>query len=349
VQSAVKSQEKYTKKECNSLQNRKRRRRNVREKPKVKRGRKPQNTVQDPDMLADATNYDVQLAGSCNKKMKEMREVLDNGCSDGHNNSGKWEEAAFPIFQFKNKWLRAMIAVTLGCDIFQGVKGMGIATVFNQINGLMNKHGSNEVIVSTTYKKMLINAAKIDETTLHAVLMAFMFEPGEHNGNVNINDKSYIYSLVPAEFPRYIESFSHVDSNIIEGASICKCKGLNANGEHTYLSYEGSYECVKCKHIFCQTCAFIPLIDKKTSNKKDKEGKIYYRDCNNIQCIDCFQSARLGSKDEGDTTTKVHKPIVVMIYELNKDFGVQIDKSLSIAETMDIYEAYVSSSNNNRK
>jgi hypothetical protein len=196
---------------------------------------------------------------------------------------------------------------------------------------------------------MLINAAKIDETTLHAVLMAFKFEPGKHNGNVNINDKSYIDSLVPAEFPRYIESFSHIDSNIIEGPSICKCKGLNANGEHTYLSYEGSYECVKCKHIFCQTCAFIPLIDKKTSNKKDKEGKIYYRDCNNIQCIDCFRSARLGSNDEGDTTTKVHKPIDVTIYELNKNFGVQIDKSLSIAETMDIYETYVSSSNNNRK
>jgi hypothetical protein len=84
------------------------------------------------------------------------------------------------------------------------------------------------------------------------------------------------------------------------------------------------------------------------NNKKDKEGKVYYNGCNKIQCIDCFRISRLGSNGQSEISTSVQKPINEMIRELNRDFGIQIDPSASTVETMDIYETYISSSNNNR-
>jgi conjugal transfer/entry exclusion protein len=88
---------------------------NVKEKAKSKRGRKPKKSSEDKSVLADAMQYDVQLAGSCNKKMNQIRGLLNTNTTfmSASNESHKWEEAIFPIFQFKCKWLRAMIALTL--------------------------------------------------------------------------------------------------------------------------------------------------------------------------------------------------------------------------------------------
>jgi hypothetical protein len=154
--------------------------------------------------------------------------------------------------------------------------------------------------------------------------MSFLFEPGEINimnnddHNVKITSESYISSPAPTEFPRYIKEFAHDKSTIFDGPAMCTCQGLHGKREHLYLANENSFECDDCKHSFCQTCAFIPEVDNKMSNKKKKEGKIYYEDCSNIRCIDCFRFSRLGSNsNESITSSTVHKPINEIIAELS--------------------------------
>jgi hypothetical protein len=218
---------------------------NVKEKAKSKRGRKPKKSSDDNSVLADATQYDVQLAGSCNKKMNQIRELLNMNTTSvsAGNESHKWEEATFPIFQFKCKWLRAMIALTLGCDVYEGVKGMGISTVHNKIIDLLAKHDGDESLVLSEYKMIITKAANIDESTLHALLMSFLFEPGEiksKSDDDKITQSSYIYSLAPMDFPSYISKFAHNESNIVDGPAFCNCRGWNGR-QHSYLSYEESY------------------------------------------------------------------------------------------------------------
>jgi hypothetical protein len=41
-----------------------------------------------------------------------------------------------------------MIAVTLGCDVFEGTKGMNIATVVKTIENLMLEHADDEIQVA---------------------------------------------------------------------------------------------------------------------------------------------------------------------------------------------------------
>jgi hypothetical protein len=135
------------------------------------------------DVIDHATCFDIKIAGSCNNKMIELRNTL-NG-ANVVTNTTVWQKASLPIFKYKNKWLRAMIALTLGCDVYQGVKGMGITIAFKTIEDLMNQHDNDEIEVTAGYMKILMKKSKLDEPTLHTLLMAFLFEPGISMSNLN--------------------------------------------------------------------------------------------------------------------------------------------------------------------
>jgi hypothetical protein len=105
--------------------------------------------------------------------MKEIRALLNVSMSTvDSNDSCKWDEAKFPLFHFQSKLLRAMIAITLGCNIFEGVKGMGIATAYKIIYDLMTKHSDDETAVASDFKSILINTSSLDNQTLHVLLMS---------------------------------------------------------------------------------------------------------------------------------------------------------------------------------
>jgi hypothetical protein len=79
------------------------------------------------------------------------------------------------------------------------VKGMGIPTVHNKIINLLAKHDGNESIVLLEYKMTFTKAANIDESTLHTLLMSFLFEPGEIKskyGDDKITQSLYIYIYI---------------------------------------------------------------------------------------------------------------------------------------------------------
>jgi hypothetical protein len=69
---------------------------NVKEKANVKRGRKSKKKSNTEIVLSDATSYDVQIAGSCNKKMNHIRTKLKERNVAG--NDIIWDNALYPIF-----------------------------------------------------------------------------------------------------------------------------------------------------------------------------------------------------------------------------------------------------------
>lgn len=54
--------------------------------------------------------------------------------------------------------------------------------------------------------------------------------------------------------------------------------------------------------------------------------KIYYKDCIDTRCIECYHFSRLGNiKQSGSTESLLmHKPVTEMTHDLNTEFGVQI-------------------------
>jgi hypothetical protein len=57
------------------------------------------------------------------------------------------------------------------------------------------------------------------------------------------NDGGYIHGKAPEELCKYLETFKHEDTNIIEGPSIGTCKGCT--GPHPFLDAKGVHKNVK--------------------------------------------------------------------------------------------------------
>ena len=155
----------------------------------------------------------------------------------------------------------------------------------------------------------------------------------------------YITDDVPSSLSTYVKSFkAHPSIEIKDGASLCFCEGTSYIRGHFYPKFEGSWKCSMCKKDFCGRCSFVPELDNKQIGKK--QPKIYYKyGCEHPFCIDCFQYHCLGNDyDESSQNTLSE---VEMSKVLNEKFGLQLnDKTASFSETLDLYDAYISSPNN---
>ena len=84
-----------------------------------------------------------------------------------------------------------------------------------------------------------------------------------------------------------------------------------------------------------------------TTSTSDAGCKIYYRDCNQVTCLSCFRLSRLSGMEE-EVGMNTGKSLEEMVRELSEDFGVQLEQTASLTETIDIYNAYVSSESASR-
>ena len=158
---------------------------------KTKRKKKNENQV-----VFDSTSFLVTLAGVSNKKMAELRKCVGNQAGVTNGGSKKdtkmvWTSAKRPLFEDKPLRLRAMIALALGCDVFQGVKGCGPATVEKVLKSIEKEQGSDDlsmtkkikIYLETQLKRKKKNDEKetFDDTSnglVDTLLDAFLCEPG---------------------------------------------------------------------------------------------------------------------------------------------------------------------------
>ena len=203
----------------------------------------------------------------------------------------------------------------MGSDVYkEGVKGWGsskINLILQQIkNGLSCADTDLEAMLLNGLKRKVVDSmigANMD--VVETLVSAFLYEPAivvnEETINNSNNEESnhpYIFDPPPATLPKYLAAFRHGNVRVENerGADVCHCKGFSGSGgcEHSFLSFEGSYSCTMCKNIFCRTCSFVPEKDKGTM--KNKEEKIYYRECNQVFCLYCFRSHRLGDNSNNN-------------------------------------------------
>jgi hypothetical protein len=308
--------------------------------------------------LHDASNFEVHLVGAGNERMRDLKKKI--GEDDKRVN---WDEAKYDLFGNISPTLRAMIALILGCDVYkEGVHSYGPAKVWKMLEKLKSENSKEKQT-----KQCLLDGLKLPEAVIDTLITAFLFEPGlvdseegETVRELSASSSPYIFNPPPPTFPKYLASFAGRDATIIDGPDLCKCSGSTKAGkEHFYLACEGSYSCTSCNNTFCKSCSYIPKFDRKEIKKQKekntptegrKKYKIYYQDCDDILCLDCFRLNRLGSRG---TASSIHNPddivdksLEEMIREMNEKFRMQIDSSASVAETTDIYNTYISSPDN---
>jgi hypothetical protein len=317
-----------------------------------RRGRHSKSNKQQSE-IHDSTLFNVDMVGPCNNQMEKLKVRLDKSKVIGiHRDGIVWNKAETPIFRYKNCKLRATIALVLGCDVFKtGLKNIGRAKVFQMIENILG-NGGDENEAELKLKSMFINSDdSLNEEIIDTLVLSFLYEPGIGDHTTKINASSYIYEDTPESFPKFLKIFAGESAVIVDGPTVFECNGssLNNMNKHTYLGFEGAVLCSACNETFCKSCSFVPRLDRKKT-KKDGiqiDCKIYYKDCDQNVCLDCFRLNRLGANLDNEENN-LNKSLNDMERELNKNFGVQLDAGSSLAETVDIYHTYMSCPLNNR-
>ena len=339
----------------------------------AQRGRK-QKTNKNTDsqkQLKDATMYNVDICGSNNCSMRDLKCKLE---AYGFDDSIEWKEAQYPLFQYSNPTLRGTIAVALGCDAYkQGVQGLSYKTIHQMIEKVLkatvqDQQEINEIELTTQLKSAFLKKTKprLVEAEYDMLVASFLYEPGvvvndnndpayfmssaahqPYNSGERILPSDYIHGKLPTCLPPYLQAFASADVQIdaTSQVEICNCPGTHCTRAHQYPKFEGSHKCIQCNETFCKTCSFVPSL-------KEKKKPIQYRDFVPEQplCLQCFCNIQLGRGGTADNEAcQDMKTLDEMIDSLRKDFGVTVDHQAEISETTDIYQTYISCPNNTRQ
>ena len=97
--------------------------------------------------MLDATVFCVTLAGASNKKMIELQK-----CLPGKKGQSKitWTKAESPLFEDKPERLRALIALGLGCGVFEGINQCGPKAIEKILASIENDKMKNNPSESIT-------------------------------------------------------------------------------------------------------------------------------------------------------------------------------------------------------
>ena len=110
----------------------------IRSEKRGRRGNTKGKHQHNNDSTCDATTLEVELYGSSNKVMKQYEENLAKS-SPTLPKDLKWDEAKHPFFDNPDPVLRTIIAIILGCDIYEGIKGWGPAKIEGKIKDVLTK------------------------------------------------------------------------------------------------------------------------------------------------------------------------------------------------------------------
>ena len=87
-----------------------------------------------------ATIRKIVVAGACNNLMKKTQQKLKKQLVPSELKGIQWTEAKYPLFACKEAYIRAQIAVSIGCDVLvNGIKGCGPDKVMKKISEIKRK------------------------------------------------------------------------------------------------------------------------------------------------------------------------------------------------------------------
>ena len=335
----------------------------VKNESRNRRGNTKRKHQNNNESTFDATTLEVELYGSSNEVMKQYEKNLATSSLTLPKDL-KWDEAKYPFFDNPDPVLRAIIAIVLGCDVYEGIKGWGPAKVEGKINDLLKKQSTTDSTTTSTttcnetvvagLKSLMQSTMKADANIVDTLIASFIYEPGiidttksflddvplpsdNDNGGIERSVREKYVHQPPEDyvFPTYLKSFdvrstgdtSHIGPNDIEhyGPPLYKCGCFNGYRQHFYLQHEGRHQCAKCTDFFCKTCTFIPQVDK--TKRKNNDCPVYYKSkSDKVLCLDCFKSTRHGENDQNDdiAITTNTTSLETMRRVLNSKVGLQL-------------------------
>ena len=96
--------------------------------------------------MSSSQSYQVDIHGCCNERLKGFQSKLIQRQSTP--SQIQWIQAEYPLFASPDPYLRALIALSMGCDIFDGINNFNVAKIDKCLNDAKTK------------KKPLIHALK---------------------------------------------------------------------------------------------------------------------------------------------------------------------------------------------
>ena len=136
-----------------------------------------------------------------------------------HNPSSiEWIPAKYPLFATPDPNLRALIALSMGCDVFDGVHNFGIGKIDECLNDSKKK---DKPLTLSLKDEMIKRMKSLDYSILDTLVSAMLYEPGlvdtnqrvqtTYENNECINEglnESYIHTPPTGyRFPTFIQSF----------------------------------------------------------------------------------------------------------------------------------------------
>lgn len=269
-----------------------------------------------------------EVAGSSNALFERIKSIL------GHEQDPKWGKAARkPALDLESPLMRALVAVTLGNDVWKGMHNLGPARVV-EILDAMEAEGADREDSELYIRKVLEkynNNEKVTKETLLTLSSAVLCEPAVEHGS---DDFKYLY-VEPSELPKclkYFKSTNNKSIRITEGPCFQTCRGICGHTEpHYVLDAEESYTCGECGIDFCRTCGYVRKPEHKTTGQTIN----YYENKKTHLCFGCYKHCTIEKDADGDLKT-----IKEMREELASLHGKQQMDNAEAHEIEEMYDAY---------
>ena len=215
--------------------------------------RKEKNLIQSMQIIK------LELKGASNEIFTKIQAEI----SKETKSKVTFAPAQYPLFDRDNIFTRSIIAVALGCDVLVGgCKGKGPAGIAKDVKRIENKYESKPDLVNESLVDFFSKKMKLNKTEFEVFCHAFISEPGVEAGT-NADERNashYMSHSVPQTLPKYLKEFKSEKTDIYDGPEIQLCIGPfggkeeDGDGQHIFLSCEGSKMCKRCNATCCMLC-----------------------------------------------------------------------------------------------
>lgn len=269
-----------------------------------------------------------EIAGSSNALFERIKSIL------GHQDDPKWGKVAGkPALDLESPLMRALVAVTMGNDVWKGQHNFGPAKAMEILDS-MEAEGADredpELYIRKVLEKYNSNE-KVTKETFLTLASAVLCEPAVEHGS---DDFKYLYDE-PSELPKclkYFKSTTNKSIQITKGPCFRTCGGICGHTEpHYVLDAEESYICGECGIDFCRTCGYVRKPEHETTGQTIN----YYENKKTHLCFGCYKHCTIEKDADGDLKT-----IKEMREELASLHGKQQMDNAEAHEIEEMYDEY---------
>jgi hypothetical protein len=237
--------------------------------------------------------------------------------------------AKYPLFEnVPDRKLRAVMCLFLGCDVYDGMNGVGAKTLAVDIiqgsyESYKLRRPENEQVSLYSYLKKYLQSKTdgMNHTVIQTYICALIYEPTntaptEQDKADGKSYRTYVGGVLPSVLPKYLEEFAAEQTQITEGPTMERCMGVDESG-HLFLAADGFVNCNNCGGVICRHC-------------HESIGAEAY-------CLLCYAEKSI-VPIPGEDRRGVGKSILEMRQELAEKHNFDSVDELSFEELEDFYE-----------